>query len=145
MGAGKTSTRLGEMRRIANILRRRHTEYVLSPRTGLVEYSVLRRIAPSCLFSLCLAAGGFMAASNAADPMPDSALGYQTPLPELQAIVDAPREPALFVAPDGHAVALVGRAALPPISIVAEPQARLAGIRFNPNFGSRPASNLAIR
>ena len=78
-----------------------------------------------------------MAASNAAEPrsaLSDSALSYQTPAPELQAIVDAPREPALFVAPDGHAVALVGHAALPPIAIVAEPQARLAGIRFNPQL-----------
>jgi dipeptidyl aminopeptidase/acylaminoacyl peptidase len=68
----------------------------------------------------------------AAPPPADAALGYQMPVPELQAIVDAPRAPQLLVAPDGRAVALVGNAALPPISIVAEPQARLAGIRFNP-------------
>jgi dipeptidyl aminopeptidase/acylaminoacyl peptidase len=95
---------------------------------------MLRRIVPICLFSLFLTAMVFIAASNAAEPAPDSALGYQSPAPELQAIVDAPREPELFVAPDGHAVALVGRAALPPISIVAEPQARLAGIRFSPQL-----------
>ena len=73
-----------------------------------------------------------MAASNSEVPARNGALGYQTPVPELCAIVDAPRQPELFVAPDGHAVALVGYAALPPISVVAEPQARLAGMRFNP-------------
>jgi dipeptidyl aminopeptidase/acylaminoacyl peptidase len=88
-------------------------------------------MAPIYLFSLCLAAGSLIAASNAAVPVAESALAYQTPVPELKALVDAPREPELFVAPDGHAVALVGLAGLPPISIVAEPQARLAGIRFN--------------
>jgi dipeptidyl aminopeptidase/acylaminoacyl peptidase len=88
-------------------------------------------MAPIYLFSLCLAAGSLIAASNAAVPVAESALAYQTPVPELKALVDAPREPELFVAPDGHAVALVGLAGPPPISIVAEPQARLAGIRFN--------------
>ena len=95
---------------------------------------MLRPKAPTCLLSLFLAATVLMPASNAAEPVADSALSYQSPVPELQAIVDAPREPALFVAPDGRAVALVGHAALPPIAVVAEPQARLAGIRFNPQL-----------
>jgi dipeptidyl aminopeptidase/acylaminoacyl peptidase len=89
------------------------------------------------LIGLILAAASYAAAPAAAPaalPGADSALDYQMPAPELQAIVDAPRAPEIFVAPDGHAVALVGHAALPSISIVAEPQARLAGIRFNPQL-----------
>jgi dipeptidyl aminopeptidase/acylaminoacyl peptidase len=93
---------------------------------------MLRRIASSFLVHLVIVAGMAATASTGAELAANNALSYQSPAPELQAIVDAPREPQMFVAPDGHAVAVVGHAALPPISIVAEPQARLAGIRFNP-------------
>jgi dipeptidyl aminopeptidase/acylaminoacyl peptidase len=93
-----------------------------------------RQFTPRFALTLFMAAGVSFGASNAAEPASDNALGYQIPAPELQAIVDAPREPEIFVAPDGHAVALVGQPALPSIAIVAEPQARLAGIRFNPQL-----------
>lgn len=72
--------------------------------------------------------------AHAAPTPPNTVLSYQLPSPELEAIADAPREPKLYVGPDGRRVALVTRPPLPPISVVAEPQARLAGLRFNPQL-----------
>jgi dipeptidyl aminopeptidase/acylaminoacyl peptidase len=106
----------------------------LHPRKIYREYRMSSQLARKVLRCVFLAGQLFAAASYAAAPDAENALDYQLPAPELQAIVDAPRAPQVYVAPDGHAVALVGRAALPSISIVAEPQARLAGIRFNPQL-----------
>jgi len=88
---------------------------------------------PRPVVFLLLALNFIFSTCNAAEAS-DTGLQYQMPPSELRAIVDAPREPESFVAPDGHAVALVGRAAMPSIAIVAEPQLRLAGIRFNPQL-----------
>jgi dipeptidyl aminopeptidase/acylaminoacyl peptidase len=93
-----------------------------------------QRIASMLVSLIFFVARISMAQTIAAHASQDSALAYQMPSPELRAIVDAPREPDIFVSPDGHTVALVTHTVLPPIAVVAEPQARLAGIRFNPKL-----------
>ena len=59
-------------------------------------------------------------------------LSYQTPVPELAALVDAPRTPAVSLSPDRSMMALLERPGTPPISELAEPELGLAGIRINP-------------
>ena len=61
------------------------------------------------------------------------------PIPE---IIDAPPTPALSVSPDRETMALLGRANLPGIAELAEPELRLAGVRINPrtNGPSRAGS-----
>lgn len=65
-----------------------------------------------------------------AQPMGGS--GYQTPVPALQALVDAPRPPQLSLSPRRDTVALLQTPALPGIVDVAQPELKLAGIRINP-------------
>lgn len=57
--------------------------------------------------------------------------GYQTPAPVLQALVDAPRPPQLFLSPRRDTVALVQTPALPGITDVAQPELKLAGTRIS--------------
>ncbi|MDN3577740.1 prolyl oligopeptidase family serine peptidase [Chitinimonas viridis] len=59
---------------------------------------------------------------------------YQTPPAELQALVDAPRGPLFNLGPKRSTALLVGMAALPSISAVAQPELRLAGLRINPRM-----------
>jgi dipeptidyl aminopeptidase/acylaminoacyl peptidase len=58
--------------------------------------------------------------------------GYQTPLPALAAIVDAPLAPELMLSPARDRVLLLTRAEAPSIADLAAPELRLAGVRFNP-------------
>ena len=58
--------------------------------------------------------------------------GYRTPVPELQAIVDAPRWPQLTLGPKRDIAAMVRTPELPSIATVAEPELKLAGLRINP-------------
>ncbi len=67
------------------------------------------------------------------------AKGYQTPAPALQALVDAPRPPQLFLSPGRATVALVQSPALPGIADVAQPELKLAGTRINPRTYSQSA------
>ena len=61
---------------------------------------------------------------------------YQTPPPELAQLVDAPLTPIVEVSPDRKILLLLERPSLPPITELAEPELRLAGVRINPaNFG----------
>ncbi|MEM0962888.1 MAG: S9 family peptidase, partial [Bacteroidota bacterium] len=62
----------------------------------------------------------------------DDPLAYQTPAPELAALVDAPRTPAVSLSPDRSMMALLARPSLPPVAELAEPELGLAGIRVNP-------------
>ncbi|WLI89573.1 prolyl oligopeptidase family serine peptidase [Massilia sp. R2A-15] len=57
---------------------------------------------------------------------------YQLPPAPLQAIVDAPRAPALSLSPKRNLAALVATPALPSIVEVAQPELKLAGLRINP-------------
>ena len=62
----------------------------------------------------------------------DDALRYQTPAPELAALVDAPRTPAVSLSPDRATMALLTRPGAPPVAALAEPELGLAGTRINP-------------
>ena len=57
---------------------------------------------------------------------------YQLPPEPLQAIVDAPRAPALRLSPRRNLAAMVYQPALPSIAEVAQPELKLAGVRINP-------------
>ncbi len=62
----------------------------------------------------------------------DDPLAYQTPAPELAALVDAPRTPAVSLAPGGETMALLAQPSAPPVAELAEPELGLAGVRINP-------------
>jgi dipeptidyl aminopeptidase/acylaminoacyl peptidase len=82
-------------------------------------------------------AGAFAGAASA-----QTALIYQKPPAAIEALLDAPRTPAVRVAPD-HTMLLVEQPqTFPTIAEVAQPRYRLAGIRFNPatNGPSREVS-----
>lgn len=72
---------------------------------------------------------GLMAASPQAGARQG---GYRLPSPPLQAIVDAPRPPALSLSPRRDLAAVVRSPALPGIAEVAQPELKLAGLRINP-------------
>jgi dipeptidyl aminopeptidase/acylaminoacyl peptidase len=57
---------------------------------------------------------------------------YQLPPAPLQAIVDAPRAPALGLSPKRNLATLVQTPSLPGIAEVAQPELKLAGLRINP-------------
>ena len=59
-------------------------------------------------------------------------LTYQTPAPELAALVDAPRTPVVSLSPSRAMMALLQRPGAPPIAELAEPERGLAGVRINP-------------
>ena len=58
--------------------------------------------------------------------------GYRLPPAALQAIVDAPRAPALSLSPRRDLAAVVQTPPLPGIAEVAQPELKLAGLRINP-------------
>ena len=60
------------------------------------------------------------------------ALVYQTPAPELAALVDAPRTPGVSLSPDRATMAFLTHPGSPPITELAEPELGLAGTRINP-------------
>lgn len=62
----------------------------------------------------------------------DAPLGYQTPPPELVALVDAAPPPSVTLSPNGRTLLMVERPALPGIVELAQPEIGLAGLRVNP-------------
>ncbi len=58
--------------------------------------------------------------------------GYELPSAALQAVVDAPRAPALYLSPRRDVAALMQMPSLPSIQVVAQPELKLAGLRINP-------------
>lgn len=62
----------------------------------------------------------------------DDPLAYQTPDPQLAALVDAPRTPSVRLSPDRETMALFDQPGVPPIAELAEPELGLAGVRINP-------------
>ena len=58
--------------------------------------------------------------------------GYREPVPELKAIVDAPRAPQLTLSPRRDLALLVQTPDLPGIEVVAQPELKLAGLRIHP-------------
>ncbi|TFW16097.1 alpha/beta hydrolase family protein [Duganella callida] len=74
---------------------------------------------------------GLMAALPQAGAEPG---GYRLPPAALQALVDAPRAPALSLSPQRDMVAVIQTPALPGIAEVAQPELKLAGLRINPRI-----------
>lgn len=66
-----------------------------------------------------------------------AASGYSEPAPEIVALVDAARPPVAVASPSGEGVLLVEIETHPPLTHVAEPVLRLAGIRLSPARGTR--------
>jgi dipeptidyl aminopeptidase/acylaminoacyl peptidase len=60
------------------------------------------------------------------------ALAYQMPPQVLADIIDAPPTPGVYLSPDSEWLLLLERPGSPPISEVAQPELRLAGLRINP-------------
>lgn len=86
---------------------------------------------PSSLRRCALAA--VLAWSAAAVAQPSTGpLRYETPAPELVAIVDAARPPQLFLSPHRDMAALMQVPSLPGIDVVAQPELKLAGLRIHP-------------
>ncbi|MGH7151137.1 MAG: S9 family peptidase, partial [Planctomycetota bacterium] len=67
---------------------------------------------------------------------------YREPPAEVVQIVDAPPLPFALLSPDGGRVALVESAAMPPLSLLAEPFLKLAGVRITPRTNDRQRTNL---
>ncbi|HEX6071051.1 MAG TPA: hypothetical protein VFZ18_14545, partial [Longimicrobiaceae bacterium] len=62
---------------------------------------------------------------------------YRLPPAPIPEILDTPPPPALLLSPDRRTLAWLGRAGLPPLSELAEPELRLAGVRINPRTNGR--------
>ena len=58
------------------------------------------------------------------------ALDYQMPAQVLVDIIDAPPTPGVYLSPDNEWLLLLQRPGYPPISEVAQPELRLAGLRI---------------
>ncbi|MBD3220622.1 hypothetical protein GF314_05225, partial [bacterium] len=69
---------------------------------------------------------------SATPALAEDALSYQMPPRILADMIDAPPTPGVAVSPDGEWLVLLERPGLPPISEVAMPELRLAGLRINP-------------
>lgn len=71
-----------------------------------------------------------------ADHLPSAAAkdvaGYERPSAALQAVVDAPRAPSLYLSPRRDVAAMMQMPSLPSIQVVAQPELKLAGLRINP-------------
>ncbi|XP_019160217.1 PREDICTED: probable glutamyl endopeptidase, chloroplastic isoform X3 [Ipomoea nil] len=86
--------------------------------------------------------GGASAANGAvasADPSYDDDEGnqYRLPPPEIRDIVDAPPVPALSFSPQRDKILFLKRRSLPPLSDLARPEVKLAGIRIDGKCNSR--------
>lgn len=62
----------------------------------------------------------------------DAGLAYQTPAPELAALVDAPNTPSVSLSPDRTVMAFFERPGAPDITVLAQDELGLAGVRVNP-------------
>lgn len=71
-------------------------------------------------------------------------LGYQQPPAAIQAILDADSPPAVQVSPDGRWMLELQRPNLRPLSELAEPEVKVAGIQINPETNG-PAREYAYR
>ncbi|WP_414497142.1 S9 family peptidase [Stenotrophomonas maltophilia] len=90
--------------------------------TGLVLSMGLLAVAPLA----------WAAASQPATAQAQGVNGYELPSAALQAVVDAPRAPSLFLSPRRDVAALMQMPSLPSIQVVAQPELKLAGLRINP-------------
>src|SRR5215210_5507318 len=73
--------------------------------------------------------------------------GYRMPPAEIAALADAPLTPLPLVSPDGKWTLLAESPSLLTIADLAQPELKLAGLRFNPQTGdqTRPTYYRSIR
>lgn len=90
--------------------------------TGLVLSMALLAVVPQA----------WAAAPQAAQSQAQGVTGYELPSAALQAVVDAPRAPSLYLSPRRDVAALMQMPSLPSIQVVAQPELKLAGLRINP-------------
>ncbi len=90
--------------------------------TGLVLSMALLAVVPQA----------WAAAPQTAQSQAQGVTGYELPSAALQAVVDAPRAPSLFLSPRRDVAALMQMPSLPSIQVVAQPELKLAGVRINP-------------
>lgn len=90
--------------------------------TGLVLSIALLAVVPQA----------WAAAPQTAAAQAQGVAGYELPSAALQAVVDAPRAPSLFLSPRRDVAALMQMPSLPSIQVVAQPELKLAGLRINP-------------
>nr|XP_011465337.1 PREDICTED: probable glutamyl endopeptidase, chloroplastic isoform X2 [Fragaria vesca subsp. vesca] len=67
----------------------------------------------------------------------DSTMGYRLPPKEIKDIVDAPPLPALSFSPHRDKILFLKRRALPPLSELARPEEKLAGVRIDGKCNTR--------
>ncbi|XP_024173380.1 probable glutamyl endopeptidase, chloroplastic isoform X1 [Rosa chinensis] len=67
----------------------------------------------------------------------DSSLGYRLPPKEIKDIVDAPPLPALSFSPYRDKILFLKRRALPPLTELARPEEKLAGVRIDGKCNTR--------
>lgn len=90
--------------------------------TGLVLSMALLAVVPQA----------WAAAPQVATAQAQGVAGYELPSAALQAVVDAPRAPSLYLSPRRDVAALMQMPSLPSIQVVAQPELKLAGLRINP-------------
>jgi dipeptidyl aminopeptidase/acylaminoacyl peptidase len=79
----------------------------------------------------------------AASPAAAQDSGYKMPPAPIAQILDAAPTPATLISPRRDTVVLLGRANLPPIAELAEPDLKLAGYRINPRNNGQANSRVA--
>ncbi|CAN6289673.1 unnamed protein product [Urochloa humidicola] len=77
------------------------------------------------------------AAAQEDDGLSSGDMGYRLPPKEIQDIVDAPPLPALSFSPNKDKILFLKRRALPPLSDLAKPEEKLAGLRIDGNSNTR--------
>lgn len=76
--------------------------------------------------------------THASTPPPPERSSYRRPPPEIAAIVDAPVQPSLSFSPDRTLVMQLYRPSpYPPISELARPETKLAGLRIETDLWAR--------
>jgi len=101
-------------------------------RAAIVRASITRVVVARAIFALALLSGA--AAAQAA---------YQQPPDVIRRILDAPATPTAITTPDRSAILLLDRPGLPPISEIAAPEYRVAGIRLDPRTSGPSRQNPA--
>ncbi|CAI7893350.1 unnamed protein product [Closterium sp. NIES-53] len=86
---------------------------------------------------LTASAGPTLASATESDSESDLNSGYALPPAEILSIVDAPPNPSLSFSPKRERVLFMHRPSLTPISELARPELKLAGVRIDPEAHSR--------
>ncbi|KAI7748453.1 hypothetical protein M8C21_007611 [Ambrosia artemisiifolia] len=107
-------------------------------------FSFIQSISSSRLHNLvpvaALATKDAAAGPNGSSPAPqDDELnsGYRLPPPEIRDIVDAPPLPSISFSPNRDKILFLKRRSLPPLSELAKPEDKLAGIRIDGRSNTR--------